>query len=157
MNLSSLHLLLTYQCNLECDHCFVWGSPWQTGTMNLQSIQNILQQAKDVGSVKSIYFEGGEPFLFYPILLRGVQAAASAGFQVGLVTNAYWATMVEDAIEWLKPFKGLIRDVSISSDLYHSNEKLSQLAKNAQAAGAELDIPVGIISIAQPEAADAQQ
>lgn len=38
MTLRGLHLLLTYQCNLECDHCFVWGSPWQAGTMTLQGI-----------------------------------------------------------------------------------------------------------------------
>ena len=31
MKLTGLHLLLTYQCVLECDHCFVWGSPWQKG------------------------------------------------------------------------------------------------------------------------------
>ena len=65
MKLSGLHLLLTYQCNLECDHCFVWGSPWQTGTMTLQNIRHFLQQAKDISTIKSIYFEGGEPFLYY--------------------------------------------------------------------------------------------
>ncbi len=36
MRLTSLHLILTYQCTFECDHCFVWGSPWQEGTMQLQ-------------------------------------------------------------------------------------------------------------------------
>lgn len=155
MKLSGLHLLLTYQCNLECDHCFVWGSPWQTGTMTLQNIRHILQQAKDIGTVKSIYFEGGEPFLYYPIMLRGVQEAASAGFRVGLVTNGYWATETEDALEWLRPFVGLIGDVSISSDSYHWTEKLSQQAKNAIVAAQKLDIPIGIISIAQPEVGDA--
>ena len=24
---SGLHLLLTYQCPFECDHCFVWETP----------------------------------------------------------------------------------------------------------------------------------
>ena len=33
--LSGLHLLLTYQCTFECDHCFGWGGPFQTGTMTL--------------------------------------------------------------------------------------------------------------------------
>ena len=33
MKLSGLHLLLTCQCTFECDHCFVWGSPWQSGVM----------------------------------------------------------------------------------------------------------------------------
>jgi MoaA/NifB/PqqE/SkfB family radical SAM enzyme len=33
--LSELHLLLTYECNYKCSHCFVWGGPSQTGTMKL--------------------------------------------------------------------------------------------------------------------------
>ncbi len=155
MMLSSLHLLLTYQCDLECAHCFVWGSPWQTGTITLQKLRQILGQAKDLGTVKSIYFEGGEPFLYYAVLLKGIQEAVSAGFQAGLVTNGYWATSTEDAYEWLKPFAGLVGDLSISSDIYHWSEKLSQQAKNAVTAARELDIPVGIISIAQPEVDDA--
>ena len=55
MKLSGLHILLTYQCTYECDHCFVWGSPWQKGTLTLEQIEEILDQAKDAG-VTSIYF-----------------------------------------------------------------------------------------------------
>ena len=155
MKLSGLHLLLTYQCNLECDHCFVWGSPWQSGTMTLRNVRHILQQAKDLGTVKWFYFEGGEPFLYYAILLKGVQEAASMGFQAGIVSNGYWATNVEDALEWLRPFAELIQDLSISSDLYHWSDKLSQQAKNACAAAEQLGIPLGVISIAQPEVTNA--
>ena len=152
MRLSSLHLLLTYQCNLECSHCFVWGSPWQSGTMTLQSVRHILQEAQDLGTVESIYFEGGEPFLYYVLMLKGVELAADMGFKVGLVSNAYWATSVEDAVEWLRPFPGLISDLSVSSDVYHWNEKLSQQVRNAQQAAQQLEIPLGVISIAEPEA-----
>ncbi len=52
LRLSGLHLLLTYQCNLECDHCFVWGSPWQSGTMTPGTIREILRQAGDLGTVE---------------------------------------------------------------------------------------------------------
>lgn len=152
MKLTGLHLLLTYQCNLECDHCFVWGSPWQSGTMTLQSVREILRQAEDLGTVEWIYFEGGEPFLYYAVLVQGVKEAADAGFRVGIVSNGYWATSVEDALEWLKPFVRLVQDLAISSDLYHWSEKLSEQAKNACAAAEKLDIPAGVISIAQPEA-----
>jgi organic radical activating enzyme len=154
MKLTGLHLLLTYQCNLECDHCFVYGSPWQTGTMTLKNIRTILKQAKDLGTIESIYFEGGEPFLYYPVMLKGVQEAADAGFKVGMVSNSYWATDVEDAIEWLRPFAGLIEDLSVSSDCYHSTEKQSRQANNAVAAAKQLGIPLGVISIAQPEVSD---
>lgn len=155
MTLSGLHLLLTYQCNLECDHCFVWGSTQQSGTMTLRSIRRILRQARSVGTIKSIYFEGGEPFLYYPVLVRGVRMATRMGFRVGIVSNGYWATTVEDALVWLRPFAGLIQDLSVSSDLYHWSDKLSQQAKDACAAAERLQIPVGTISIAQPEATNA--
>ena len=155
MELSGLHLLLTYQCNLECDHCFVWGSPWQSGTMTLRNIQHILQQAADLGTVDWIYFEGGEPFLYYAVLLKSIREAASMGFQVGIVTNGYWATDEEDAIEWLRPFADFIQDLSISSDLYHWSEKFGPQARNAAAAAKQLNIPHGVISIAQPEETNA--
>jgi MoaA/NifB/PqqE/SkfB family radical SAM enzyme len=155
MKPSGLHLLLTYQCTLECEHCFVWGSPRQTGTMTLENIREILGQAKDLGTVRSIYFEGGEPFLYYPVLLKGVQEAARLGFGVGVVSNAYWATSVVDALEWLRPFAGLIDDLAVSSDLYHYSENLSQQAKNASSAAQHLGIEMGSISVAQPEAINA--
>ena len=155
MKLTGLHLLLTYQCTLECDHCFVFGSPWQRGTMTLENVAEILRQAKELGTIKSIYFEGGEPFLYYATLLKGVHDAKRAGFSVGIVSNAYWATGVQDAMEWLKPFVGLLNDLSVSSDLYHYNETLSQQVKNASAAAKQLDIPLGVIEIAQPQAANA--
>ncbi len=155
MKLTGLHLLLTYQCVLECDHCFVWGSPWQTGTMTLQVVEEILQQAQESGTVQWIYFEGGEPFLYSAVLLTGVQEAADRGFQVGIVSNGYWATSEADAIEWLRPFAGVLQDLSVSSDLYHWSETHSQQARDANAAAAHWGIPVGFISVAQPETVNA--
>lgn len=155
MKLTGLHLLLTYQCNLECDHCFVWGSPWQSGTMTLQLVREILRQAGELGTVEEIYFEGGEPFLYHAVLLKGVQEAARLGFKVGIVSNGYWATAVEDATEWLQPFAGLIQDLSLSSDLYHWGEELNQRVDHARQAAQALNIPIGVISIAQPEVTDA--
>ncbi|HEX6303988.1 MAG TPA: radical SAM protein [Anaerolineales bacterium] len=155
MRLTGLHLLLTYQCTFECDHCFVWGSPFQSGTMTLADTEYILEQAGQIPSLTSIYFEGGEPFLYYPLLVKGVQRAASMGFQVGIVSNAYWANSVADALAWLQPFQGLIDDLSVSSDLYHYNETISHQVQNAQTAAQQLGLPLGVISVAQPESNDA--
>lgn len=150
MRLTGLHLLLTYQCTFECDHCFVWGSPRQSGVMTLADIRHILRQADELGTIHSIYFEGGEPFLYYAVLLAGVRLAKQSGHHVGIVSNSYWATSVEDAITWLQPFVGLIDDLSISSDEYHYDEALSRQARNAQLAADRLGIPLGVISIAPP-------
>jgi hypothetical protein len=156
MELNGLHLLLSYQCTFECDHCFVWGSPFQGGVMTLENIRHILNQAKDLGTVKWIYFEGGEPTLFYPILLRGVRLAKEKGFRIGVVSNAYWATSLEDALEWLNPFAGLVEDLSVSSDLFHYSELLSLQARNAEQAAVQLGIPIGYLSIAQPGNVEAE-
>ncbi|KAF0108235.1 MAG: radical SAM protein [Anaerolineaceae bacterium] len=154
MKLTGLHILLTYQCTFECDHCFVWGSPRQGGVLTIAQIRQILGQARQAG-VEMIYFEGGEPSMYYATLLAGVREAKRIGFRVGVVSNGYWATSTEDAVEFLRPFAGLLDDLSISNDLYHYSDEQINIAKNAVAAAKELDIPVGEICVAQPESADA--
>jgi MoaA/NifB/PqqE/SkfB family radical SAM enzyme len=151
MKLSGLHLLLTYQCTFECDHCFAWGSPSQKGVMTLDDIRRILQQAQETGTITSIYFEGGEPFLYYATLLDGVRMAGRMGFSVGIVSNAFWATSLEDARVTLRPFKKWLNNISVSSDLYHYNELHSLQARNAAAAAEAFGISVGTISVARPE------
>jgi hypothetical protein len=155
VRLSGLHLLLTYQCTLQCDHCFVWGSPWQSGTMTLENIRHVVREAQNLGTITSMYFEGGEPFLYYATLLAGVRLAKEAGFEVGIVTNGYWATSVDDAVEWLRPLAEWISDLSVSSDEYHYDELLSKQARHARTAADRLRIPIGVISIAQPDAGEA--
>ena len=150
MKLTGLHMLLTYKCIYECDHCFVWGSPRQTGTMTLRTIDLALQQAVEVGTVEWVYFEGGEPFLYYPVLQAAVEAAANRGFKVGIVTNAYWAIDEADAETWLRPFEGKLEDLSISGDLYHGNEIIGENVAHAVKAAGKLGIPTNVITIGQP-------
>ncbi len=120
--LEGIHFLLTYTCNFGCDHCFVYSSPSAKGTFSLQQIRLVLQEAKKLG-VKWVYFEGGEPFLFYPLMVEGIRIASSMGFKVGVVTNAYWATTVEDAKLWLASLRNLVSDISISDDSFHYPER----------------------------------
>jgi hypothetical protein len=151
--LSGLHLLLTYECNYECEHCFVWGGPSQTGTMTVETIEHILRQARALGGIDWIYFEGGEAFLYYETLCAGVRLAKHSGFSVGIVTNAYWATADSEALEWLKPFAGLVEDLSISSDVYHGNDEMPEYPVTARRAAQQLGIPVDFITVAEPDAA----
>jgi MoaA/NifB/PqqE/SkfB family radical SAM enzyme len=153
MRLTGLHLLLTYECNLECDHCFVWGGPGQSGTMTAAVLEEILKQAADAGPIEWIYFEGGEPFLYYALLRRGVRRATELGFKVGLVSNAYWATSPEDASEWLRDLTGSVQDLALSQDPYHGEEDQARRVGNACRAARERGIPADVIRISVPEAA----
>lgn len=151
MNLTGLHILLTYQCNYECDHCFVWGSPRQTGVFTLAQLEEVYQQASDLGTVRDIYFEGGEAFLYYPILVKAVAGAKARGFSTGIVSNAYWATGVEDALAWLQPLveAGLDR-LDLSSDLFHGDKRERSETCNGLAAAEQLGLEASTICIDPP-------
>jgi MoaA/NifB/PqqE/SkfB family radical SAM enzyme len=151
MAITGLHLLLTYQCNFECDHCFVYGSYSAQGVMKISDIRSILDQAKQVGSIEWIYFEGGEPFLYYPVMLWGLRKAKELAFKRGIVTNAYWAKSIEDAMEWLIPISEIgISDLSISDDSFHYGEEEENSAEYAHKAAKKLGLPVGRIITEDP-------
>jgi hypothetical protein len=146
IELKSVHLLLTYKCDGECDHCFVWSSPYAPGTMRLNQVEDIIRQAAEVDSVDSVYFEGGEPFLFYPIMLKGVEMAKANGLDAGIVSNAYWAEDVDDAELWLKPLADLgLSDLSLSTDDYHGEAESAVRVANAAEAAKRLGIAVGVL------------
>jgi MoaA/NifB/PqqE/SkfB family radical SAM enzyme len=101
--LTGIHFILTYACNFECDHCFLYSSPKSQGTFTICQVANVLDEAQKIGTVEWIFYEGGEPFLFFPLLNESIKRARVKGFKVGVVTNAYGATSEEDAELWLRP------------------------------------------------------
>ncbi|MBE0431745.1 MAG: radical SAM protein [Dehalococcoidia bacterium] len=159
--LTGLHFLLSYKCDSECDHCFVYSGPQATGTFTLAQVKDALSEAARIGTVEMVYFEGGEPFLFYPLMLEGIRTARDLGFKTGIVTNAYWATSEEDAELWLRPLRDLgLSDMSISDDAFHYEGEDASPARRALSAAGRLGLPCGSISIDQPrieEGADEEQ
>jgi hypothetical protein len=151
MQLHGLHILLTYTCNYECDHCFVWGSPGQSGTFSLAHLEDVLRQAEEAESIREIYFEGGEAFLYYPILVEAVGRAKEKGFWTGIVSNGYWATGLYEACTWLQPLvdAGLDR-LETSCDQYHGNGSGSPEKHPALRAAARLGLDTGTINVEPP-------
>jgi hypothetical protein len=120
--------------------------------MTLEGIRAIYDGAKELGTVDHIYFEGGEPFLYYPIMLRAMEEARALGFECGIVTNGYWITAFDDAVEWLRPIAEIgVMDLSISSDLFHGEEEPErQKAKVVEEAARQLGLPTEVITIEEP-------
>ncbi|OGO52096.1 MAG: hypothetical protein A2148_09670 [Chloroflexi bacterium RBG_16_68_14] len=151
-SLRELHLLLTYRCTMECDHCFVWGSPQQAGVMTLEQMRQIFEQGQALGSVESVCFEGGEPFLYYGLLLEGVRQATARGWRTEVISNSYWATSPEDALLWLRALaQAGLDDLLVSDDTYHGTSE-EALPRNATAAAEQIGIGRGTIAIREPAA-----
>ena len=154
MKLNSLHVLLTYRCNYECDHCFVWGSPQQSGVFTLAQLEELFQQALSAGCIEEFYFEGGETFVYYPVLLKAVKRAHELGFATGIVTNGYWATSREDALAWLEPLAGAGLDrLEVSNDLLHGETAVLPEQHIAIQTVSQLGLRGGLISLESPRKA----
>lgn len=153
--ITGVHFLLTYNCNYECDHCFLFCGPHAAGTFTIGQIRRVLEDLRNIGTIESVYFEGGEPFLYYPVMLEGLRIAGEMGLQTGVVTNCYWASSAEDAELWLEPFKKLgIDDLSVSDDAFHSEKGRVSPASIAHTAAKKLGLPVCSICIEDPATAD---
>jgi len=57
-----------------------------------------LSRLSRTGGIRAVCFEGGEPFLYYATLLEAVREVKSRGWRAEIVTNAYWASSLEDAV-----------------------------------------------------------
>ncbi len=149
--LTGIHFLLSYKCDSECDHCFVYSSPQAKGTFTVNQMKEALDELARIETVETVFFEGGEPFLFYPLMQEGIKMAGAMGFKTGLVTNAYWATSEEDAELWLRPLHDVrLSDISISDDTFHYGDKEASPAQYALNAASKLGISTGSISIDKP-------
>ena len=149
---TGIHLLVTYKCNLQCDHCFLYCGPKAEGTFTLDQIAQLLDEAAKVETIETICFEGGEPFLYYPLLIEGIRLAADRGFKSGVLTNGYWATSIEDAEMWLRPLRELgVASFTVSDDSLHYGDQPDNPAKVAVAAAGKLGLAVNTIRMEKPQ------
>jgi hypothetical protein len=150
--LTGIHFILTYACNFECDHCFLYCRPDAKGTFTIQQITDVLNEGHKLGTVEWIFLEGGEPFLFYPLLTESIKRARDMNFKVGVVTNAYGASSHADAELWLRPLADAgLNSLSISNDTFHYGEEVENPATIAYIVATEIGIATSSICIDPPE------
>ena len=149
--LTGIHFILTYACNFECDHCFLYSSPKSQGTFTINQVTKVLDEAGKIPTVEWIFFEGGEPFLYFPLLNESIKLARANGFEVGVVTNAYGANSEEDAELWLRPLaESGVSFLNISNDTFHYGEESENPATIASSVARRLNIETSPICIEPP-------
>lgn len=147
--INGIHILLTYSCTFTCSHCFLFAAPEARGHFTRQRLRSLFAQLQELRDLEWIFFEGGEPFLFYPLLLEGLSMARS--YRVGIVTNAYWALTLHDALLWLQPLKeqGLF-NLTVSDGFFHDQDERGKRAHYALEAAKELGIEGERITLREP-------
>lgn len=149
--LTGVHILLSYACLYQCDHCFLHCGPDAEGTFTFTGLDALLEQAKNTKTVRTVCFEGGEPFLFYPLMLEGIRTAKERGFETECVTNAYWAQDATDAQCWLTPLaRAGLGTVNVSDDEYHHGNAAPSPAQAVYDAAIALGMQANRFSIDPP-------
>ena len=118
--------------------------------MTLAQLRDVIDQAVALGSIDTVYFEGGEPTLVYPIVVSAARYARERGLDFGVVTNCQFAESVEDAAVWLAPFAELgIADLSLSAYPYFTAVIEPRLLRNAveAALGLGLADALGVLEV----------
>lgn len=156
--LTGIHVLLSYTCLYQCEHCFLHCSPEASGTFSVRRLRKLLHQATEPGTVRTVCFEGGEPLLFYPVLAEGITRAHALGFRTEIVTNAYWAQDAQDARYWLEPLvRAGLNVLNVSDDTLHHGETAPSPAQAARDAARDLGLEhhAFCITVPEPAASDA--
>jgi hypothetical protein len=84
-------------------------------------------------------------------MVKTVNRSVELGLHVEVLSNCYWATCIEDALEWLLPMaEAKDVELSLSSDPYHGERWITEEAKNAVNAAKALSMKVGIMAIKCP-------
>lgn len=153
--ITKLHILLTYNCSLRCNHCYVFSDQRAAGKISLSQISNILNEGRKLPDVKWIYFGGGEPFTQYPLLLKAIQRAIKLDYDVGVITNGYFARTAEAGMRFLRPLALMgVKDIRISNDFLHYKNPDKSPAKRALKAAKKLGIPSTLVHTAHPGVQD---
>jgi radical SAM protein with 4Fe4S-binding SPASM domain len=99
------NFVLSYKCNLHCNHCYI---PAMRDLLDTSEIKRILDQLADLRGI-FVRFTGGEPFLRKDIL-EVLSHAKMRGFAVAVNTNGFFITEdVANALRRIYPM-----DVNIS-------------------------------------------
>jgi len=150
--MKAIHILLTYTCNFSCDHCFLYCGPERNETFTLACLNELLKEAQKIESIDTIGFEGGESFLYFPLLLEGIKKANRLGYITNTQTNCYWARTTDDAMLWLKLLKDAgMNTIEVSDDSFHHGDEKETHADMARQAAIQLKLDVNSICIQSPE------
>lgn len=139
--LGNIGLLMTRKCQVTCPHCIIQAGPHQTEEISLSDAFDWITQAAHYrsGHIKVLSLTGGEPFYRLSHIKQVADHAATQGLYVSAVTNAYWASSLEEAVRVLR-LNTAIKMISVSTDVYHQRHIPFDRVKNAVAAARECDV-----------------
>jgi len=87
----TLTLITTHTCTASCDHCCFSCTPKVKVAMPYERMERLIDEAREIPSIRVVVFSGGECFLLGEKLDALVARVRANGFMSRCITNGYWA------------------------------------------------------------------
>jgi len=142
--LTQLSISLTDICPVECNHCLIDCSPKNKAVIDFELVKKLLKQTSLELPIESVGLTGGEPFFVYEYLLQIMgHIHQNYHYDVGVISNAYWATNFDESQEKLTKLKLLgLKEIVISTDQYHQKYIPVENIFNVIKAAKKLDVRI---------------
>ena len=117
-------IILTYRCHSGCKHClYNCGPGWGMEAMPADNLRQALETLAGWSRPPQVHLTGGEPFIFYDLLLEGTRIAADLGITVYAETSAAWCVDEESTQDRLAALRDAgLAAVLISCSPFHAEK-----------------------------------
>ena len=119
--MSVLKVHMTYQCTARCDHCRFGCNSEESEVIDKTLALDCVKLLKERNNLELVVLMGGEPGLFPELTHTLASEIHRLGPAVRIETNAFWATSVEAASDFLKPLYSINASVMFSLDSFHEH------------------------------------
>jgi organic radical activating enzyme len=141
--LRELIFSVTNRCTARCRDCPIVHEGSPPLSLTADEMIRIMDDILPYGFLRLVVFTGGEPFLIGDDLKRAVEYAARHGVLTRIVTNAFWATTKEKALEILQGLKQAgLTELNISCDDFHQEFVPLKNIRNANEAAIAIGLPL---------------
>jgi len=121
---STISIITTYQCTASCRNCCFGCNSKLSKKITLEEVKRYIEDILAIyeDTIKVVVLTGGETFLLKDDLLPMVKYISEKKLITRIVSNAYWATSYEKAMETLQPLviAGL-KEINFSTGDDHQN------------------------------------
>jgi len=157
LHFDQLVLTLGYRCNLNCPSCFI-GEKLNDheSVISYEDAIQAIESTAALQTVGSVAFVGGEPFLYYDLMLKIASYTwKHYQCQLNVSTNATWAKSIEQARVLIQPLldRGL-RWILVSLDEFHIKSGRLACVANCLSVCMEAGLEVSIQTLQHLKAID---
>ncbi|NJD20270.1 MAG: radical SAM protein, partial [Gemmatimonadetes bacterium] len=148
---TDLVLNLTLRCPLRCAHCCYRAGGRATETMSREVMEGAIRAAAALGTVRTVHFSGGDPFVLPDLMRRGIRLATGFGLRTAAVTSAWFATTRRRARTTLEPMASAgLGELCVSYDDMHAAYLPAEHLVNTMTAVGELGLEAFVSVVVEP-------